>query len=98
MASIQRRKVEYVFGVYNQLIVAVYKPDEWHYVSDRIDVPQIEDLNEETLERGKNRVYFVCKDHEYLDENQKYYLHKSITDLKVNQSSQNPITYLSPSE
>ena len=98
MASIQRRKAEYVFGVYNQLIVAVYKPDEWHYVSDRIDVPQIEDLNEETLERGKNRVYFVCKDHEYLDENQKYYLHKSIADLKVNQSSQNPITYLSPSK
>ena len=29
--SIKRRKVEYVFGVYNQLIVAVYKPDEWHY-------------------------------------------------------------------
>ena len=26
--SIKRRKVEYVFGVYNQLIVAVYKPDE----------------------------------------------------------------------
>ena len=98
MASIQKRNVEYVFGVYNQLIVAVYKPDEWHYVHDRIDVPQIDDLDEETLERGKDRVYFVCQDYEHLDENQQFYLHKSIADLKVNQSSQNPITYLTPME
>lgn len=98
MASIQKRNVEYVFGVYNQLIVAVYKPDEWHYVHDRIDVPQIDDLDEETLERGKDRVYFVCRDYEHLDENQQFYLHKSIADLKVNQSSQNPITYLTPME
>lgn len=98
MASIQKKNVEYVFGVYNQLIVAVYKPDEWHYVHDRIDVPQIDDLDEETLERGKDRVYFVCRDYESLDENQQFYLHKSIADLKVNQSSQNPITYLTPME
>lgn len=98
MGSIQKRNVEYVFGVYNQLIVAVYKPDEWHYVHDYIDVPQIDDLDEETLERGKDRVYFVCQDYEHLDENQQFYLHKSIADLKVNQSSQNPITYLTPME
>ena len=98
MVSIQKRNVEYVFGVYNQLIVAVYKPDEWHYVRDRIDVPQIDDLDEETLERGKDRVYFVCQDYEHLDKNQQFYLHKSIADLKVNQSSQNPITYLPPME
>ena len=98
MVSIQKRNVEYVFGVYNQLIVAVYKPNEWHYVHDRIDVPQIDDLDEKTLERGKDRVYFVCRDYEHLDENQQFYLHKSIADLKVNQSSQNPITYLTPME
>lgn len=98
MVSIQKRNVEYVFGVYNQLIVAVYKPDEWHYVHDRIDVPQIDDLDEETLERGKDRVYFVCQDYEHLDEKQQFYLHKSIADLKVNQSCQNPITYLTPME
>lgn len=98
MASIQKKNVEYVFGVYNQLIVAVYKPDEWHYVHDYIDVPQIDDLDEETLERGKDRVYFVCQDYEHLDKNQQFYLHKSIADLKVNQSSQNPITYLTPME
>ena len=98
MASIQKRNVEYVFGVYNQLIVAVYKPDEWHYVHDRIDVPQIDDLDKKTLEQGKDRVYFVCQDYEHLDKNQQFYLHKSIADLKVNQSSQNPITYLTPME
>jgi hypothetical protein len=98
MASIQKRNVEYVFGVYNQLIVAVYKPDEWHYVHYRIDVPQIDDLDEKTLEQGKDRVYFVCRDYESLDESQQFYLHKSIADLKVNQSSQNPITYLTPME
>ena len=98
MASIQKRNVEYVFGVYNQLIVAVYKPDEWHYVHDRIDVPQIDDLDEKTLEQGNDRVYFVCQDYEHLDKNQQFYLHKSIADLKVNQSSQNPITYLTPME
>ena len=98
MVSIQKRNVEYVFGVYNQLIVAVYKPDEWHYVHDRIDVPQIDDLDEKTLEQGKDRVYFVCQDYEHLDKNQQFYLHKSIADLKVNQSSQNPITYLTPME
>ena len=94
--SIQRRNVEYVFGVYNQLIVAVYKPDEWHYVHERIDVPRIEELDEETLEWGKDRVYFICNDYECLDNNQKFYLHKSIADLKVNQASQNPVSYLAP--
>lgn len=94
MRTIQDRKVEYVFGVYNQLIVAVYKPDEWHYVYDMVDVPRVEELDAETLERGKNRVYFICRDYEAMDENQWFYLHKSIEDLRVNQSAQNPITYL----
>ena len=94
--SIQKRKVEYVFGVYNQLIVAVYKPDEWHYVHEMIDVPRVEELDAETLEWGKDRVHFICKDYESLDNNQEFYLHKSIADLKVNQVSQNPISYLAP--
>ena len=94
--SIRKRKVEYVFGVYNQLIVAVYKPDEWHNVHEMIDVPQIKNLDDETLELGKDRVYFICRDYVSLDENQEFYLHKSIADLKVNQASQNPISYLSP--
>lgn len=96
LTSIKRRKVEYVFGVYNQLIVAVYKPDEWHYVHEMINVPRKEELDTETMKQHKNRIYFICKDHETLDNNQEFYLHKSIADLKVTQASQNPITYLSP--
>ena len=94
--SIKRRKVEYVFGVYNQLIVAVYKPDEWHYVHEMIDVPREEELEDEIMDQVKDRIYFICKDYESLDSNQEFYLHKSIADLKVNQASQNPISYLSP--
>lgn len=96
MMSIQQRKIEYVFGVYNQLIIAVYKPDEWHYVHEGIDVPQIEDLDQEMLKRFKDRVYFICHDYANMDKNQEFYLHKSITELKISHSSQNPVSYLSP--
>lgn len=94
--TIRKKKIEYVFGVYNQLIVAVYKPDEWHYVHEMIDVPRIEDYEAASLERRKNRVYFISREYEQQDENQKFYLHKSIADLKANQVSQNPISYLAP--
>lgn len=94
MRTIKRNQIEYVFGVYNQLIVAVYKPDEWHYVHEMIETPHIEGLDNAALERVKNRVYFTCADYERMDENQQFYLHKSIADLKVSQSAQNPITYL----
>lgn len=94
--SIKTRKIEYVFGVYNGLIVAVYKPDEWHYIHEKINAPQREKLADEDYERLKNRIYFVCEDYKKLDEDGQFYLHKSIVDLKANQSAQNPITYLSP--
>ncbi len=94
--SIKTRKIEYVFGVYNGLIVAVYKPDEWHYIHEKINAPQREILADEDYERLKNRIYFVCEDYKKLDEDGQFYLHKSIVDLKANQSAQNPITYLSP--
>lgn len=94
--TIKQRKVKYVFGVYNQLIVAVYQPDEWHYVHEMIDVPRTEDWNKDIFERMKNRIYFICKDYEKLDAEGMFYLNKSIAELKVNQSAQNPITYLSP--
>lgn len=96
MNSIKKRKVEYVFGVYNQLIVAVYKPDEWHYVHEMIDVPRPEELNKSNFNQIKKRIYFICNDYTAMDENQHFYLHKSISELKVNQSAQNPITYLNP--
>ena len=62
--SIKNRKIEYVFGVYNGLIVAVYKPDEWHHTYEMIDIPQKDKVTPDDLERLKNRVYFICKDYE----------------------------------
>jgi hypothetical protein len=96
LKSIEARRVKYVFGVYNGLIVGVYKPDSWHYGYEMIDVPQKDILTSEDYERLKNRIYFVCKDYRNLDEEGQFYLHKSIAKLKVNQSAQNPITYLVP--
>lgn len=96
LKSITARNVEYVFGVYNGLIVAVYKPDEWHYGHEMIDIPQRGILKEEDYERLKNRVYFICRNYDVLDDAGQFYLYKSIANLKVNQSAQNPITYLSP--
>lgn len=96
LKSIEARKVKYVFGVYNGLIVGVYKPDVWHYGYEMIDIPQRGILTPEDYERIKNRVYFVCNDYRNLDGEGQLYLHKSIAKLKVNQSAQNPITYLIP--
>ena len=98
LKSIENRKVKYVFGVYNGLIVAVYKPDEWHYVDEMLNTPQADLLTPDDYERLKGRVYFICNDFNNLDEEGAFYLHKSIANLKVNQSAQNPITYLKPIE
>ena len=92
LKSIKARKVEYVFGVYNGLIVAVYKPDEWHYGYEMIDIPQKDILKAEDYERLKNRIYFICKNYNDLDGDGRFYLNKSIANLKANQSAQNPIT------
>ena len=96
LRSIETRKVKYVFGVYNGLVVGVYKPDTWHYGYEMVDVPQRDILDPEGYEKLKNRVYFVCNDFTNLDDEGRFYLHKSIVNLKVNQSSQNPISYLAP--
>jgi hypothetical protein len=98
LKSIEARKVKYVFGVYNGLILGVYKPDAWHYGYEMIDTPQRDILDPEGFERLKNRVYFVCNDYRNLDDEGTFYLHKSIVNLKVNQSAQNPISYLAPAE
>lgn len=98
LKSIEARKVKYVFGVYNGLVVAVYKPDEWHHVYEMIDIPQRDILEPQDYERLKKRVYFICKNYSILDDEARFYLNKSIVNLKVNQSAQNPITYLTPKE
>ncbi len=98
-ASLSRaRSVDYVFGVYNSLIVAVYKPTEWYVCKDAKDkLPRPEVLTPTT----ENRLFFVDRDFEDgkpMDEAEMFYRYKSITRLKVNQSAQNPITYLEPEE
>lgn len=95
---IKRRKVEYVFGVYNQLIVAVYKPTEWYKVYEKKNICRPFEFQGELDDNLKNRVYFVCDDYQKKDENQKFYLHKSISGLKVASSVQNPICYLYKNE
>ena len=97
-ASKKRVKtVEYVFGVYNSLIVAVFKPSRWYVCKDAPDkLPRKDIVLTPKLE---NRLFFEDENFEKglsMDDNEQFYLGKSIARLKVNQSAQNPITYLDP--
>lgn len=97
-ASIQKAKtVDYVFGVYNSLIIVVYKPTQWFICKDAKDrLPRQDIVLDEKLEK---RIFFEDKNFEKglpLDEHQLFYLNKSIFELKINQSAPNPITYLKP--
>ena len=97
-ASKERVKtVEYVFGVYNSLIVAVYKSSRWYVCKDVSDkLPRKDIVLTPKLE---NRLFFEDEGFEKglsMDDNEQFYLGKSITRLKVIQSAQNPITYLEP--
>lgn len=92
------KDVEYVFGVFNQLIVAVYKPTRWYKCKDEGGRRPRQD--EVLTPKSENRIFFVDENFEKgvaLDENQKFYNGKSIAKLKASQSAQNPITYLYPS-
>ena len=99
--------IDYVFGVYNSLIVAVYKPSNWYVYGENRNKLIRETLEgEEYKEKNKNRLFFEDKDFEQAlaanqldqawDENEQFYRWKSIAKLKVNHSAQNPITYLNP--
>jgi hypothetical protein len=94
-ASLSRaRKADYVFGVYNSLIVAVYKPTEWFVCKDAKEKLPRQDIV--LTEQTENRVFFVDREYEERkgpDEAERFYLHKSIAGLKLNQSTQNPISY-----
>lgn len=49
--------------------------------------------------KTENRLFFVDERYEQgfqLDENEEFYIGKSIAGLKLNQSEQNPIAYLNP--
>lgn len=93
------RTVEYVFGVYNSLIVAVYKPSEWFVCKEAKDRLPRQDIV--LTPKTENRLFFVDERYEQgfpLDENESFYIGKSIDGLQLNQSAQNPITYLYPLE
>lgn len=91
------QSVDYVFGVYNSLIVAVYKPTRWYKCKE---APEKRPRQDEALTpQTENRIFFVDEGFEngyFHDENQTFYCGKSIARLKLNQGAQNPITYLNP--
>lgn len=91
------QNIEYVFGVFNSLIVAVYKPSKWYVCKEAPNKLPRKDI--QLTSQMENRVFFVDENFENglgYDENEKFYYGKSIADLKINQSAQNPITYLHP--
>lgn len=91
------RSATYVFGVYNSLIVAVYKPTRWYKCKEAPEKrPRQDDI---LTPQTENRIFFVDEGFEkgcQHDENEAFYLGKSIAGLKLNQGAQNPITYLNP--
>ena len=91
------QKAEYAFGVYQSRIVAVYKPTEWFVCKDAKDKLPREDIV--LTPKNENRIFFADASYEQElppDENQKFYLGKSIAKLTMNKNSQNPISYLDP--
>lgn len=99
-ASLKRAQtMDYVFGVYDSLIVAVYKPSEWFICNDNQERLPRQDIV--LNDQNSHRIFFIDKDYENgvpMDANQMFYYGKSIGELKLHQSAQNPVTYLSPKE
>ena len=94
-ADINRAKqVDYVLGVYNNLIVCCYKPDRWYKVFECNSNRLPKHINDADLSGMEDRILFESDDIDTLDENQLFYLHKSIEKLGYVQKSQNPITYI----
>lgn len=91
------KSVEYVVGVYNSLIVAVYKPTEWYRCKDAMTKRPRQDVALNSNE--ENRLFFVDENFECgvpMDVNESFYYGKSIEGLKLDHGAQNPITYLNP--
>ena len=91
------KKVDYVFGVYNSLIVAVYRPTEWFVCKDAIDKLPRKDIV--LNPNNEKRLFFVDERFENgnaMDENEMFYYGKSIAAFKLNQNAQNPVSYLNP--
>lgn len=94
-ANINRAsKADYVLGVYNNLIIGCYKPDRWLKVKD-CDIERLPGHAQDAdLDYMAERILFECDQIEELDDNQKYYLFKSIENIEYVQKSQNPISYI----
>ena len=89
------KQAEYVIGVYNSLIVAVYKPTQWYVCKEAKNKLPRQDIV--LTPKTEDRSFFVDKgfeNNEPMDEVEKFYLYKSIARLTLNQNAQNPITYL----
>lgn len=92
-------EIEYVFGLYNSLIVAVYKPTKW-YVCEN-DINDLRPRKEKITEGNKKRKFFVDEAYENgveMDENEKFYLNKSVVNFERLCKSQYPTNYLYPSD
>lgn len=88
------QQVEYVLGVYNNLIVCCYKPDRWYKIENCPKDKLPKHIQNANLSAFSSRVFFECDDIYSLDEVQTYFLNKSIEALGYIQKSQNPITYI----
>ena len=77
----------------------MYKPSEWFVCKEAKDKLPRQDIV--LTPKTENRLFFVNERYEQgfsLDENESFYIGKSIARLKLNQSAQNPIIYLYPLE
>lgn len=79
---------DYVLGVYNNLIIGCFKPDSWHKVSDCTTCQLPTHVRDMDLSTKQNRVIFESCNIHILDENQSFYLYKSIEKLEHIQKSQ----------
>ena len=64
--------------------------DEYERINETIELEE-KDIRHRILVIKINRLY-----QRGMDENESFYIGKSIAGLKLNQSAQNPITYLNP--
>lgn len=91
-ANINRaRSVDYVFGVYHSLVVAVYKPTQWYSC---MDAPEHLFPAHHKGEKRIKRILFTDDHYQNMDS---HYLYKSIDSL-YNSKAQNPISYLDPND
>ena len=82
--------------IYNQLDT-IDRYEEWFVCKEAKDRLPRQDIV--LTPKTENRLFFVDERYEQgfpLDENEEFYIGKSIAGLKLNQSAQNPITYLNP--